>query len=393
MKVSVVTFADLGRKTNLKTIGIAPVIDAFLNQGSLERIVCRMNTGFHFPKTNGVVTTIERYCVKVLELVSFGYISLRRYEEWKLDRMAPKLIGNPDIVLFHPEYFFATAIKRIKKKNPKIISVAIATMAHLETNARIEREEFEQLHIANHKKYGLYQQLLDNNSALNDFDYIIALSDFVKQSYIDAGFPAEKIFVAHTDINLKSFETSVEKTDLVFRAVYVAFTSPLKGLHYLLDAWTAAQLPNSELLIVGDYRHDMPRELRRRYESVITNDHSIRQIPGISHSAIADIYASASVFVFPSLTEGNPRVVMEAMAAGIPVITTTNASSIVVDGQNGFIVPIRDSSAIEEKLHMLQKDQIVCKKMGDNAHQAIISKKPFGDTVLGICRAIHKNVA
>lgn len=384
MKVSIVTFADLGKYTNLKTMDIAPVIEALLQRSSIERIVCRRNNGFSFTGTVGVISAAERYIVKAIELISQKRITLRRYEEWKLDRVAPKAIGNPDIVLFHPEYFFSTAIDRIKKRNPKIITVAIATMAHLQTNARLEREEFEILQIGNHKKYGLYQQLLDRNPALNDFDYIIALSDFVKQSYIDAGFPADKIFVAYTDIDLASFVSVARKPDGIFRAVYVAFTSPLKGLHYLLDAWNKAHLSNSELLVVGNYRDDMPDSLKKEYELIASRNSSITFIPSIAHADMPDLYSRASVFVFPSLTEGNSRAVMEALSAGVPVITTDHASSIVVNRETGYIVPIRDSQALQEKITMLHDHPDMVLAMGIKARQVIEQKQSFGEQVVRI---------
>jgi glycosyltransferase involved in cell wall biosynthesis len=67
-------------------------------------------------------------------------------------------------------------------------------------------------------------------------------------------------------------------------------------------------------------------------------------------------YQWADVFVFPSLCEGSAMVTYEALAAGLPVITTPNAGSVVRDGVDGFIVPIRDAEAIAAKLDLLARD-------------------------------------
>jgi len=78
-------------------------------------------------------------------------------------------------------------------------------------------------------------------------------------------------------------------------------------------------------------------------------------------------YSWADVFLLPSLCEGSATVCYEALAAGLPVITTPNAGSVVRDGVDGFIVPIRDAEAIAEKLDLLAKDRDLLAAMSANA--------------------------
>ena len=84
-----------------------------------------------------------------------------------------------------------------------------------------------------------------------------------------------------------------------------------------------------------------------------------RWIPSLSHAALLEEMSRHDVMVFPSLFEGCALVVLEAMSQGVPVITTPNAGSsqFVSDGDDGFIVPIRDVEAIVEKLEMLLRDR------------------------------------
>ena len=63
-----------------------------------------------------------------------------------------------------------------------------------------------------------------------------------------------------------------------------------------------------------------------------------------------ELYAWANVFVLPSICEGSAMVTYEALSWGLPIITTYNTGSIVRDNIDGFIVPIRDSQAIANKL-------------------------------------------
>ena len=81
-------------------------------------------------------------------------------------------------------------------------------------------------------------------------------------------------------------------------------------------------------------------------------------------------YAIADAFVFPTLGDPNGLVVEEAMAAGLPVISTSNAGDIrsrVIEGQTGFVVPPFDSRALAAKMHILSQNEALRKQMGEAA--------------------------
>lgn len=388
MSVSIVTFADLGKKTNLKTIGILPVIEAFRSRNELSQIICRINTGFSVAHTTGAVSMLRHYAMKIIEKITGGIYDVRAREERMLDRAAARTAFDSQIVLFHPEYIFKESVLALKQAGKR--TVAIATMAHLATNAAIEREETELLGLPKNTRL-VYQPLLASNPNLNAFDYVIALSDFVRDSYIQAGFPRERIYTAYSDIDRHPalVEKGEKKDDGVFRVLYVAHTNLLKGLHYLLDAWEMLRLPGAELIIVGKYK-SIPSDLRRRYHRAIRKNPSIVLRENFSRSETMQQYAAASTFVFPSLTEGNPKVVLEAMAAGLPVITTTNAKSIVQDGLSGYVVPIRDATALAQKITLLYNNRDRAAAMGANGREALMAKKPFGEEVYRLCKRIEQ---
>jgi len=384
MGISIVTFADLGKKQNLKTVDITPVINTFIKKQQLDTIVCRINNGYFFPETYSMISRWWHYILTLLGMVSRGFINARAIEERVCDMVATSFIYNTDIVLFHPEYFFQKSVHIIKNKG--IITIGIATMAHIALNATLEKQEQELLGLPYTDNF--YQGLLDKNGDMPDFDYLIAVSDFVKTSYIEHGFPAEKIFVAPLDsvLTISSIHAQPLKK---FRVVYTAHTNMLKGLHYLLDAWKQITIPNKELIIIGQIKKN-PKKLFKQYQDSITHDPTIIWTGQISREEIVDYYKTASVFVLPSLTEGNPRVVLEAMAMGIPVITTTNAPSLVCDGISGFIVPIRDSATIIEKLMYLYTHPEIRTHMGIEARRTIENKKSFGESVFEIYEIIRK---
>ncbi len=174
-------------------------------------------------------------------------------------------------------------------------------------------------------------------------DYIIVPSSIVKQSLLDAQIPEAKIAVIPFGAPVDYFHPQ-PKPDQQFRALFVGRLGPRKGAHYLLQAWQDLNLPNSELLCVGF--NEFPSSWLTPYRD------SFRYIPSVPHTTLNQYYSQASVFVFPSLIEGLALVLLEAMACGIPIITTPNAggTDIITDGVEGFIIPIRDTEALTAKL-------------------------------------------
>jgi glycosyltransferase involved in cell wall biosynthesis len=135
-------------------------------------------------------------------------------------------------------------------------------------------------------------------------------------------------------------------TDGKLKVLFVGALSQRKGLSYLLQAVTrlASQI---DLTIVG-----------RRVAECPVLDAALRVhhwIPSLSHDEVLEEMSRNDVMVFPSLFEGCGLVVLEAASRGVPVITTPNTvgSDFVSDGDDGFIVPIRDAAAIVEKLEIL----------------------------------------
>lgn len=174
-------------------------------------------------------------------------------------------------------------------------------------------------------------------------DHIFVPSSFVQNSLLDAGVKSEKISVIPFGAPLEYFRPQPKK-DHLFRALFVGRISPRKGTHYLLQAWKELQLPDAELLLVGI--NDFPEGWLNQYLDIIT------YLKSVPHASLNQYYNAASVLVFPSLVEGLALVQLEAMACGIPLITTPNAggSDIITDGMEGFIIPIRDLQMLKEKL-------------------------------------------
>jgi glycosyltransferase involved in cell wall biosynthesis len=100
----------------------------------------------------------------------------------------------------------------------------------------------------------------------------------------------------------------------------------------------------------------------------------VKFIPHVPHDEVHTIYQHGDVLVLPTLYEGSALVVNEAMASGLPVITTPNAGSAVQDGVEGFIIPIRDADALISRIEALYEDPKLRAEMGHRARRKALEQ-------------------
>jgi glycosyltransferase involved in cell wall biosynthesis len=96
-------------------------------------------------------------------------------------------------------------------------------------------------------------------------------------------------------------------------------------------------------------------------------------IPAERRDELVRLYSRSSIFVLPSHHEGMSTVLLEAMTCGLPVVSTAvgGAPEVVVDGENGLLVPPRDPEALAEALLTLLGDDRLCQRLGRNAKATI----------------------
>jgi len=208
-----------------------------------------------------------------------------------------------------------------------------------------------------------YEEQIDREIATAD--RILVGSSYVRESFALEGIDPRKIAVAPYGVDLATFTAGAPRTastggTKTFEAIFVGQLSQRKGIAYLLRAYRRFRRPDTRLTLVGN--SPASDEALRPYANLV------RRVPHQTRSALAEMYRASDVFVFPTLLEGMPLVVLEAMACGLPVIVTANGPGDVVrDGIDGFIVPSRDERAICARLERLYRDPELCVEMGRNA--------------------------
>jgi glycosyltransferase involved in cell wall biosynthesis len=198
-------------------------------------------------------------------------------------------------------------------------------------------------------------------------DYIITISDFAKETYVTQGFPSERIFVAPLGVDLRRFPPTPAPADGRFTYLFVAHltgtTGILKGLPYLLQAWSELNLENAQLLVCGKISQEL-QELIQRYVTKLRNVEFTGPVNNPE-----TYYQKASVFIFPTIAEGFGKVVLEAMASGRPVIATSVPSPVIREGLDGFYIAPRDVEALKDRILYFYQHPEEVQRMGANASE------------------------
>jgi glycosyltransferase involved in cell wall biosynthesis len=239
-------------------------------------------------------------------------------------------------------------LQRAKQENSLIIGEPVNS--HPEFYYSLLQEEYRLLGIKKELKISKqYRRLIEE---VDMCDYLLSPSKFIENSFIENGLDGKKSYLIPWGVDLSKFAPLSDDANFeyksTFRVICVAHISPRKGHKYLLEAWRKLNLPNSELLLIGKIFDEM-KPVISQYEGIF------KHIPSVPHDQLHQYYGISSVFVLPSIEDGFAYVCTEAMACGLPVITTTNAgaSELIEHGKEGFIVPIRSPEAIGKYLERL----------------------------------------
>jgi len=194
----------------------------------------------------------------------------------------------------------------------------------------------------------IYHQSLYNFS-LSTADYgVVANREGWMLSELKYGHPPGRIWYVPNGTSPEFFLPRKFENSPAKRLLYVGTWLDRKGIYYLVESFVelARRLPESSLTVAGcvsgeaQVNNSFPQDLRAR----------VTVIPSLRREAMPQLYASHDIFVLPSLVEGLPLSLIEAMATGMPVVTTNacGMADVIQDGVNGLLVPPADSVSLTE---------------------------------------------
>lgn len=189
-------------------------------------------------------------------------------------------------------------------------------------------------------------------------DLVLAASDYVREGLLELGLESGKVRVVPYGYDPPTSDAPIEP--IPGRVLFVGAVNHLKGVHYLAEAARILARRNTGIEIhvigpsdpvIGGY----PEFVGPRYVGQIPRSEVIREI------------RKADVFAFPTLSDGFGIVLLEAMANGVPVVSTPHCAAITIDGVNGFVVAARDAEVLADRLESIVSDRRLRERLSQAA--------------------------
>jgi glycosyltransferase involved in cell wall biosynthesis len=224
-------------------------------------------------------------------------------------------------------------------------------------------------------------------------DCILVNAEAIRQWLIGDGYNPEKITVIRNGIDLSRFGRNArasrlrEELGLPAQAPVVAVLSRLdhrKGLEYFLEAaaMIAQRIPQARFLIVGD------GFLKQRNGGIVADVAYRRQLEHYATRLglggrivftgfrldVPELLSEVAVSVLPSLSEGLSNVLLESMAAGVPVVATRVGGNpeAVEEGVTGFLVPPRDAPALAHAMRQILENRELAARFGEAGRRRVL---------------------
>ena len=198
-------------------------------------------------------------------------------------------------------------------------------------------------------------------------DILMVNANHIRDSFVSRGFDPKKIRVVYLgvrddfrDVTINRFESGVKNK--IPRVLFTGNVSLLKGIEYLLESLKILNERGVRIHydVVGSIT--APKALIKKY-----NDLPITFYGPVPQDAIRDFLANSDIYLFPSLADGCAQSGMEALTAGLPVVATYQSGLPITDGETGCVVPMKDASAIADKIEWLIAHPEERKRLGINA--------------------------
>jgi glycosyltransferase involved in cell wall biosynthesis len=215
-------------------------------------------------------------------------------------------------------------------------------------------------------------------------DLILCGSEFVREGIAKCGGPIDRCAVVPYGVDCVAPANEKRERGSRLRVLIVGGVRLQKGAHYVLEAARA-------LRGLAEFRWCGGVALLPEAASQLKEHVELRGV--VPRTSMSEHYAWGDVLLFPSVCDGFGAVILEALASGLPVITTRNTGIVARDGIDGFIVPIRDGEAIARKLELLARDRELLAWMSANAtaRSREFTVEKYGERLLAAIRQACAN--
>lgn len=215
-------------------------------------------------------------------------------------------------------------------------------------------------------------------------DRFIALTEFQKSKYIEAGWPAEKIAVKPNFVN-DPFKDCEMPEKAGGYAIFVGRLSQEKGIDILLESWRTVNYP---LKIIGD------GPLKSLVEQ--SNNNNIEYLGKKEKPELFELVRNADFIVMPSTWyEGFPMVLVEAFACGTPAVVSNLGSmaEIVTPSESGLHFTVGNAMELSSRINEILSDRATLTLMGENARANYLTKYTSEQNLQKLMTIYHDAIA
>lgn len=202
--------------------------------------------------------------------------------------------------------------------------------------------------------------------AYNNSNAVFTMSRINKEILVrDYGVRKDLIKVIPPGVDINKFRGTKEKEDKS-----LLFVGPLikrKGLEYLIKSFKEIENRDIKLILIGEGRERKNLEFLVRRLGL----KNVEFKGYLEEEKLIEHYNMADMFVFPSLKEGFGQVLLEAMACGLPIISTNTSAIPEVVGDAGILVEPRDSQALANAINLLIEDKELRNKLGGKGKKRV----------------------
>jgi D-inositol-3-phosphate glycosyltransferase len=313
-----------------------------------------------FPSNVRVNTTLARGKLRIPYKL-LGKVRALQLHDHIVSGWVEKLAGEIDVVHTWP----VGALKTLKTaKKLGIPTVLERPNAHTRFAYEVVRKECERLGVTmppDHE-HAFHEDILrieEQEYVLSD--RLLCPSDFVLQTFLDAGFPREKLARHQYGFDDKIYTSAgaSQGAGPGLAMLFVGGVAPRKGLHYALEAWLASPVhTNGTFLIAGEFIPGYAEKL-----GPLLAHPSIHRLG--HRTDVADLMKKSDILVLPSIEEGSALVTSEARGCGCVLLVSDAAGAICKHLDNALVHHAGDVRALTEHLTMLYEDRPFLKKLRD----------------------------
>jgi glycosyltransferase involved in cell wall biosynthesis len=190
-------------------------------------------------------------------------------------------------------------------------------------------------------------------------DKLLCPSDFVRQTFLDRGFPEEKLLrhIYGYDEKVHYPSAAARKGDKGLVCIFVGGCAPRKGLHFALDAWLQSSASrDGRFLIAGAFVPEYSRHLAERLAH--------RGVEILGHRGdVPALMRDSDILLLPSIEEGSALVTYEGRANGCVLLVSDASGAVVENGRNGLVHPAGNVAMLSQHLSLLDRDRTMLQRL------------------------------